>query len=242
MSLITNSTNTFFKQLKRSLMKKFLLIFTVICAGAVSLQAQTSTATDPNNKFVSAMEKNIQILDTASSPDTYISLANTFERIGNAESNQWQPFYYSAYSYTMLAYMIPDKTKVDGIADRAESFLQKATAISINNSEISTLSAMITYCRLQVDPINRFGTLGVTGGEFLAKAKAQDPSNPRPYMIEARVKLNMPESMGGGVKGATPAINTAVEKFNAFVPANSIAPHWGKSSAERMAARMKGQQ
>src|SRR5689334_23290971 len=65
---ITNSINTFFKQLKLSLMKKFLFTITVIFAGAVCLQAQNSVATDPNNKFVSAMEKNIQVLDTASSP------------------------------------------------------------------------------------------------------------------------------------------------------------------------------
>lgn len=219
-------------------MKKFA-ITVITCMITASLIAQTSA---PGDKFVSTMEKNIQVLDTASTPETYISLANTFERIGNAESNQWLPFYYSAYCYTILAYMTPDKSKVDQIADRAEGFVYKAAALSFNNSELSTLSAMITYCRLQVDPVNRWGTMGASGETYLSKAKEQDPTNPRPYLVEARVKLNTPEAMGGGAKVATPVINTAVEKFNIFVPASTIAPHWGKPAAEKMAARLKGQQ
>src|SRR6185436_14151009 len=127
-----------------------ITILTCMITGSLIAQAPATT-----DKFVAAMEKNIQVLDTASAPETYISLANTFKRIGNAESNQWLPFYYTAYCYTILAYMTPDKSKVDQIADRAEGFAYKAAALSFNNSELSTLSAMITYCRLQVDPVNR---------------------------------------------------------------------------------------
>ena len=223
-------------------MKKSIVIISALCLGIVTLQAQTSSSSvATNGKFVAAMEKNIQMLDTASSPDTYIALANTFERIGNAETNQWQPFYYGAYCYTILAYMTPDKSKVDGIADRADALLKQAAAISTNNSEISTVSAMLTYCRLQVDPVNRWQTMGAEGAAYLEKAKEQDPSNPRPYLVEARVKLNTPENMGGGAKGATPVIGLAVQKFNSFAPANSIAPHWGKSAAEKLAAKLNGQ-
>ena len=223
-------------------MKKSIVIIIAMYFGAVSLHAQTSSSTvATNSKYVATMEKNIQILDTASTPETYISLANTFERIGNAESNQWQPFYYAAYCYTILAYMTPDKSKVDGVADRGDAFLKQASAISSSNSEIAVLSAMLTYCRLQVDPVNRWQTMGVEGAGYLAKAKELDPSNPRPYLIEARVKLNTPENMGGGPKIAAPVAGVAIQKFNAFVPANSIAPHWGKSSAEKLAAKLNGQ-
>lgn len=224
-------------------MKRSTVIILAMCLCTASLHAQTSASvTGTNSKFVVAMEKNIQMLDTASTPDAYISLANTFDRIGNAESSQWQPFYYAAYCYTILAYMTPDKTKVDGIADRADGFLKKADALSNNNSEISTLSAMLTYCRLQVDPINRWQNMGPEAESYLAKAKEQNPANPRPYLIEARAKLYTPENMGGGPKAAASVISIAMEKFNAFVPANSIAAHWGKPVAEKMYAQVNGRQ
>ena len=74
-------------------MKKIIVILMVLWVSTTSSNAQTSSSAGASNaKFVAAMEKNIQLLDTASTPETYISLANTFERIGNAEGDQWQPF------------------------------------------------------------------------------------------------------------------------------------------------------
>jgi hypothetical protein len=214
-------------------MKKTIIIATVIMATGCKLTAQTS-ATVVNNKFVSAMEANLKILDTASAPETYILLANNFERIGNAEQKQWQPFYFASFCYGVMASNVPDKTKVDPLLDKAESYLGLADALDKNNSEISTLRGMILYTRLSVDPMSRWRLMGSEANDQLAKAKDQDPANPRPYFIEANAKLRMPEGLGGGPKAAKVSIDICLEKFKTFVPVNTIAPNWGKAQAEKL--------
>jgi hypothetical protein len=214
-------------------MKKTIIIATIIMASAYRLTAQTS-AVAVNTKFVSAMETNLKVLDTASAPETYMLLANNFERIGNAEQKQWQPYYFASFCYGVMASNVPDKSKVDPLLDKADRYLVLADAIEKNNSEISTLRGMLLYTRLSVDPMSRWRLLGTEASDQLTKAKDQDPSNPRPYFIEANAKLRMPEGLGGGPKAAKSSVEVCLEKFKTFVPANTIAPNWGKAPAEKL--------
>lgn len=217
-------------------MKKLISLSFIIIATCYKLSAQTSAeaGTANNSKFTSAMETNLKILDTANAPSTMIMLANNFERIGKAEQKQWQPYYYAGFCYAMMAAGVSDKSKVDFLAEKAESFLTLAEALEKDNSEISALRGMITYSRLQVDPINRWQTMGKEAAGYLAKAKQQNPANPRPWLIEARAKLYTPEALGGGAAAAKPIAEECMKKFNAFVPANTLAPKWGKTSAEKL--------
>jgi len=139
-------------------MKKQILIASILIACSYTVLAQPSgeTSTTPNAKFVTAMEANLKILDTASNPATFIMLANNFERIGKTEQKQWQPFYHAAFCYAVMALNTPDKSKTDPLADKAESYLTLVDALDKNNSEVSALRAMIIYGRILVDPSNRW--------------------------------------------------------------------------------------
>lgn len=224
-------------------MKKSIIIAAIPIAGISQLFAQTSIedGTGMNKKFVTAMEANLKLLDTASSPATFIMLANNFERIGKAEKNQWQPFYYAAFCYAVMAGKVPDRSKIDMLAEKAASYLALADALEKNNSEISSLQAMILYTRVLVDPISRWQTIGKEAIDYLARAKQQDPANPRPYLIEARAKLHTPEGLGGGPKAAKIIIDECLAKFKTFVPGNSLAPVWGKTQAEKTALAISPQ-
>jgi hypothetical protein len=222
-------------------MKKF--IFTV-CAAIVAATGYTQTSNSTIKQsaaFESAMLANIRQLDTASSAAALVTLANNFERIGNAEKNKWQPFYYAAYCYTAMAFMSPDKTMIDGLADKAEALLQQAEAIEKNNSEISCLSAMINSCRIMVDPMSRFQTRGKEVQALLAKAKQENADNPRIYLLQARMQLRTPEGLGGGKAIAKASAETAVQKFTEFKPADAIAPAWGEQQARSLLARINAQ-
>ena len=210
-------------------MKKIILS-TLVAAFAIALSAQTSKK-EYSTAFVSAMQINIKQLDTATTAATLIAVANNFERIGNAEKNKWQPFYYAAYTYTAMAFMSPDKSKIDWLADKAEAFLQQAEAIEKNNSEISCMFAMINSCRILVDPVSRFQTKGREVQAFIAKAIEENPNNPRIYLLQARMQLRTPEAFGGGKKIAKESVETAIEKFKNFTPENSISPAWGEGQA-----------
>lgn len=212
-------------------MKKIILFSIIFLPAIHNIIAQGTKATEVqnSNKYIQAMEKNIKILDTVSSAATILSLANNFERIANAEKNKWEPFYYTAYCYAVMALM-SDKASIDILADKADIYLKQAIALN-DNSETSVLGAMIHACRIMVDPISRFQINGTESATLLEKAKAQNPANPRPYFLQAKTQLKIPEGMGGGKKIAKSTFEKAIEKFKAFIPANSIAPDWGYQQA-----------
>lgn len=200
----------------------FLLFLTGICF---------SQGNSVNSKFEKAVLDNLKVLDTARSPGTLITLANNFDRIANAEKKEWLPYYYAAFCYTMLALYSPDPTQIDPLADKAESYLQKAAELSSKNSEISCLYGMITAAKITADPMNRFQEMSVDLETYLARSKAEDPNNPRPYLLEANTRLRTPESMGGGKSVAKPIIEEAIKKYDSFKPENPLYPNWGKENA-----------
>jgi hypothetical protein len=213
-------------------MKKIILIASIVCLSGYTLVAQTSTETVVSNKYLTAMQTNLQVLDTAGAPASFIMLANNFERIGTAEKTKWEPFYYAAYCYATMALNTPDKTKVDMLADKAELYLVQADKLQKNNSEISTLFAMIKSAKISVDPMNRWMSMGQEVTAHISNAKDQDSNNPRPYLIDARIKYRMPEALGGGKEAAKALLTEAVKKFKSFTPSGSIAPNWGLKSTE----------
>lgn len=215
-----------------------LFYATLIMIGCSTAQPPASIQAD--KKFISAMESNIKILDTASTAVTYTLLANSFERIGNTEKKYWEPWYYAALCYGLMAVNTPDKSLIDPLAAKAEEYITKATAISKNNSEISALQGMISNTKILVDPISRWQTYSAEAAAFLTTAKEQNPLNPRPYLIEARTKLFTPAAMGGGPEAARPMIEKALENFTNFKAPNSIAPMWGLVSTQKLHSRING--
>ena len=223
-------------------MKKILLSVLSIVTISIATNAQSASkqvAYSP--AFEAAMQSNIRQLDTVSSAAGFINLANNFERIGNAEKTKWQPYYYAAYCYTVMAFLSPDKSKIDFLADKAEAVLQQAEALEQNNSEISCLFAMINSCRIMVDPVSRFQTKGKEVQAHLAKAKQENADNPRIYFLQAQMQLRTPEGLGGGKKPARESAETAIQKFRDFKPENSIAPNWGAQQAKSLLDKINAQ-
>ncbi|HEY0042372.1 MAG TPA: hypothetical protein VGB71_16985 [Flavisolibacter sp.] len=215
-------------------MKKIIFILLTTIGLQQFAIAQTSASIKEPTAFENAMLKNISQLDTASNATTLIALANNFERIGNAEKTTWQPFYYAAYCYVAMAFQSHDKSAIDPLADKAEAFIQQAEAVEKNNSEITTLSAMINACRITVDPVSRFQTKGKEVHASLAKAKEENAANPRIYLLQAQMQLRTPEAFGGGKVVAKKSAEIALEKFKVFQPSTSIHPKWGEEQAKSL--------
>ena len=208
-------------------MKKITLLLAVIIL-SVGVFAQ-------NDKYTSAMKKNIAMIDSAFvKPDAFLSLANTFERIGTAEKNQWLPYYYAAYCRVNYAFMEKDKTANDPIADKAAELIAKADSLKPNNSEISCVKSMIASVKMMVNPQQRFMQYGAESDKALKIAMIQDTTNPRPYLLKGQSLKHMPEQYGGGCKTAKPKLEMAKEKFAAFKSASPINPDWGREYAERL--------
>ena len=110
-------------------------------------------------KYAGAMKKTLTDLDSAKTAEQLQNASNSFERIATAEKDQWLPYYYAAYSLLMKNYMDKDISHIDAEMDKADMLLSNAEALSANNSEITTLKAMNTQRRMEVD-MSRYQTLG----------------------------------------------------------------------------------
>ncbi|TAL45103.1 MAG: hypothetical protein EPN92_07870 [Chitinophagaceae bacterium] len=186
------------------------------------------------DKFVKAMEAKVPAVDTTHSIDGLTELANSFERIADAEKNQWLAYYYAALCNVDAGLMMgggdimagnPDKT--DPIADKAEKLLNKAEELSKDNSEIFIVKKMIATLRMMGDPMNRYMTYGPEATAALEKAKSLNPDNPRAYILEGQDKFYTPEQYGGSKAEAKVLFETAMKKFETFKPESSIHPSWG---------------
>jgi hypothetical protein len=208
-------------------MKK-LIFLSIISIASFSSFAQ-------NEKFAAAMKKNIAQIDSAfAKPENFISLANTFERIGTSEKNQWLPFYYAALCRVNYSYKQPDASGNDVIAEYATRLINKADSLMPNNSEISCIKSMIAGIQLMVNPMQRYMQYGQASQKAMKAAMEQDPNNPRPYMLKGQNLKFTPVNFGGGCKAAAEPLATATEKFGTFKPASDIAPNWGKSYTETL--------
>lgn len=186
------------------------------------------------DKFIKAMEAKVPTVDTTHSIDGLTDLANSFERIADAEKNQWLAYYYAALCNVEAGLMMgggnimagnPDKT--DPIADKAEKLLNKAEELSKDNPEIFIVKKMIATLRMMGDPMNRYMTYGPEATAALEKAKSLNPENPRVYILEGQDKFYTPEQYGGSKAEAKVLFETAMKKFETFKPESSIHPSWG---------------
>jgi len=191
-----------------------------------------------SEKFIKAMEEKVALVNTAASMENWQGLANSFERIGEVEKEQWLPYYYAALSRVMMGYMISNgqtggfADKTDPEADKAEELLNKAMALTKENSEIWCVKKMIATLRMTADPMTRFQKYGMAASEALQKAKQLDPQNPRVYLLEGQDKFYTPEQFGGSKTEAKLLFEESVKKHESFKPASSIHPSWGLGQAK----------
>lgn len=210
-------------------MKKIALAATICLAIINSSTAQSE-------KFEPAMKKIFIELDSAKTGDDLQNVSNSFERIATAEKDQWLPYYYAAYAQVMKTYMEKDVSKIDPTIDKADMLLANAESLSQHNSEISTLKAMATQCRMRVD-WSRGMTLGPKCVALIKDAEKQDPNNPRAWMFDAQSVYNTPSQFGGSKDKGKELLKKSIELYGSFKPASPLAPNWGKEHAENTMAQ-----
>lgn len=208
-------------------MKK-LFLSTILLVVTVLVFAQSE-------KFTSAMKTNLAAMDTAfKNPASLLTLSNNFERIAAAEKTQWLPYYYAAFCQVNYGFMLQDKDKMDGYADKASLLIAKADSLAPNNSEISCIKSMIASCHMLVNPQQRWQEYGAESSSNMEDAMKQDSTNPRPYFLKGQGLKYTPESFGGGCKTAKPVLEIAQAKYETFKPATDISPNWGKGLVAKL--------
>lgn len=215
-------------------MKKLLYLTAAFLVFTFSASSQ--------DKFTEAMKKQLAAFDTTSKPEAFGALANSFQRIGDAEKTQWLPYYYASLCKLMNGLILTqtDPSNSDMYADQAEEFLNKAKALTTENSELHCLGKILATLRMLADPQNRYMQYSGIAAEHLQKARTLDPTNPRPDYLEAQDLYYTPEQFGGDKKKAVEMLKTALVKFDAFKPASPIHPYWGKQQVQTMLTQVDG--
>ena len=201
-----------------------------------------------SEKYMKAMEAKVPAVDTTRNVEGLKELANTFERIAEAEKTQWLPYYYAALAQVNSGTFLMNGGNVmaggmtavlDPVADKAEALLNKAEALSKDNSEIYVVKKMIASLRMMGDPMNRYMQYGPQAQQALETARKLNPENPRIYLLEGQDKFYTPEQYGGSKTEAKKLFEEALKKYEAATPATAIDPAWGRSTTQYFLGQVK---
>ncbi len=186
-----------------------------------------------SDKYTQVMQSNIEVLYQAANLESLQQSVNSFERIGNAEKDKWEPFYYASFGYIMMATRQEDGIKKDGYLDKAAEILKRAAAQKPNDSEIVALEGFIYMIRVTVDPATRGQQYSGLAMQTFGKAISLNPENPRALSLMAQMEYGTAQFFNASTDKACATGRQAAEKFESFRSDNPLAPQWGKESALR---------
>ncbi len=188
-------------------------------------------------RFEDAMGKGLNQLKEAKSPSDLSDVSAFFERVADAEKNQWLPYYYAAFTLYRSAFLDKNADN-DKVADKCKDLISKAQTIE-NNADLYCLVQQVAILQLMVDPMSRYSIYGPLAANALESAKKMDATNPRIYFLQGMTTFKTPEAFGGGKALAKPLFEKSVELFKTYKPASPFHPNWGKVEAEKMLEQCK---
>ena len=206
-------------------MKSFF--FSLMLFGTLVSSAQS-------DKYAAAMDKTFHLFDSAKTTADLLSVANTFERIAEAEKTQWLPYYYAGLALSTAGWNDQNMDK-DANSTRINILCDKAEALD-KNSEIYVLRNMSATQQMMVDPQTRWQTYGVQAGKDLEIATQLNPDNPRIYYLKGESLMNTPVAFGGGKDKAKPLFEKAIALYKVDKP-KPLWPNWGRERAEEELAK-----
>ena len=211
---------------------------TIIAILFISM-GHSQTATLNDTKYMEAMAKNIQIVYAAESLSSLQTAVNALERIATAEKTKWEPYYYTAFGYIMMATHEQVAATKDMYLDEAANNIGKASVIKENDAEIIALEGFIDMIRIAVDPASRGQQYSAMGMQKFQRALAIDAENPRALALMAQMEFGTAQYLGSSTTQACATNDSALQKFVTFKTDNPLAPKWGKAMADELKPKCK---
>ena len=110
-------------------MKQLIIIATLLVSGFIHSQTN----------YEKGMQKAFELWGSNKPTEA----SNLFERIANAEQDNWLPSYYAAQINIVSSFGEKDKDKLTAQLKKAQDLINDATAISKENPEILVLQALL---------------------------------------------------------------------------------------------------
>jgi len=189
-----------------------------------------------DNAYREHMARACQILDSASVEKSLLEAAGLFTRVAAMHTDEWLPHYYAAYCYARISHLNREEHIRDSWVDRAQAEIDLAAGLTGPNSEILVMKGFVLQARMDINPMSRGFKYNNETMRYFNEARAIDPENPRAYLWLGVNLIHTPAAFGGGKDKGCPLIQTALEKFGTFVPADELSPDWGREYAGEVAA------
>lgn len=206
-------------------MKKVILFLSLVI----------SAATYAQDAYTKGMQKAFQLWGEGKTVDA----SNLFERIANAEMDNWLPYYYVASIHTIAAFGEKDKEKLSQKLGIAQEFIDMANRISPNNPEIIVQQAITHTAWIAFDGATYGMTLSGKVAALYAQALQLAPENPRVVFSKAEWDMGSATYFGKDTAPYCKDVERSLELFDTFKAESAFHPNWGKERAETVLSQCK---
>lgn len=162
--------------------------------------------------------------------------ANLFERIAQAEPDNWLPSYYAAQINVVYSFGEKDEAKLTAQLQKARDFLNDATAISKENPELLVVEAQLYTAWIAFDGQKYGMTYAGKVAEIYQRAAAIAPNNPRVALGKAEWDMGSAKFWGKPTEPYCKDIEHAIELFTSFEPETPFHPRGGLERAQQVLA------
>lgn len=199
----------------------------------------TSMAFAIGGQFEQAMAKNIPAMYQAKDVESLIKVINQLNRIGEAEGDRWEPYYYAAFGYLRMMGLSETVEDKDKYLDQALETIKKGEEIKPEDSELEALRGYVHMMRVTVDPAARGMQYSGLAFNSFSKAIELNPENARAHYLLGRMQYGTAQFMGNGDGGACESFAKAKSLFDATVKdERSFAPSWGAGQTDEAISQM----
>ena len=160
----------------------------------------------------------------------YTNLIQDLEKLDASNPKDWLPSYYLALIHVRIS--ISNSKEAEMHADKALYWAKKSMGLSVND-ETYCIYSMAHIAKMAVNPLMRFVKYQSLIYDNLNKAKKINPNNPRVYILEAKLQMNLPRIFGGGCKQAKPLIIKAKQLLESQA-SQTVLPTWGHMSLNEL--------
>lgn len=205
-------------------MKKLL---TITIFGLLTLTAVAQT------KYDRGMRKAFELWEI----NDFDAAANLFERIAQAEPDNWLPPFYVAQLHVFASFNEKDVDRLIPHLEKAQDFINDARAISKDNAEILVMEAQLLTAWIVYDG-QKYG-MKYSGkiSELYSKAQQLAPENPRVILGKAEWDMGAAKWFGKSTKPYCKDLKRAQELFATFTPEGEFYPQGGEDRVEKVLAQ-----
>ncbi len=206
-------------------MKKLITVLFVIASSLINGQTN----------FEKGMQKAFDLWQE----NKWEAAENMFERIANAEPEEWLPNYYIAQMNSLKSWNVKDEKVLKSQLDKAQKHLDIAFEKSKDNAEIIILQAQVYTNWVAYDGATYGMKYAGKITELYNKAFELSPKNPRAAFCRAEWQMGSAKYFGKDTAPYCVEIEKSIELFANFKPETKFSPNWGEKRAKQVSADCK---